>query len=174
MLHQTRLKLLRGHRYALVGQNGAGKTTLMNAIKNEKIDSWPHHLKTAYVDSGSNVDPAFQKQLMLPYLVKTTGKTEEECKAKLKDLDFTDRMMEGTIGAMSGGWQMKHRLVQAVLLDPDIYLLDEPTNHLHHHGKQICLLSLNVSVNISICFTQRNFLIHFHANHTVYSCQVAY
>ncbi len=32
LLHQTKLKLRRGHRYALVGQNGAGKTTLMTAI----------------------------------------------------------------------------------------------------------------------------------------------
>jgi len=130
LLHQTRLKLLRGHRYALVGQNGAGKTTLMNAIRNGKLDGWPSHLTTAYVDSGSNVDPVFEKQLMLPYLVKETGKSEEVCINKLKELDFTDQMIAGSIGALSGGWQMKHRLVCAVLIDPDIYLLDEPTNHL--------------------------------------------
>ena len=130
LLHQTRLKLLAGHRYALVGQNGAGKTTLMNAIRTGKLDGWPNHLTCAYVDSGSNVDPVFEKQLMLPYLVKESGKSEEVCIAKLKELDFTDQMMKGSIGALSGGWQMKHRLVLAVLIDPDIYLLDEPTNHL--------------------------------------------
>ena len=123
LLHQTRLKLLRGHRYALVGQNGVGKTTLMNAIRNGKLDGWPTHLTCAYVDSGSNVDPVFEQQLMLPYLVKESGKSEEVCVAKLKELDFTDQMMKGSIGVLSGGWQMKHRLVLAVLLDPDIYLL---------------------------------------------------
>ncbi|CAB9514760.1 [NU+] prion formation protein 1 [Seminavis robusta] len=131
LLHQTRLKLLRGHRYALVGQNGVGKTTLMSAINNGKLDGWPSHLKTAYVDSGSNVDPKFEEQMMLPYLVESTGRSEEDCVNKLKELDFTDQMMKGTIGALSGGWQMKHRLVRAVLMDPDIYLMDEPTNHLH-------------------------------------------
>lgn len=99
----------------------------MNAVNNQKLEGWPTHLKTAYVDSGSNVDPKFQEQLMLPYLIESTGKSKEECIAKLKELDFTDEMMAGTIGALSGGWQMKHRLVRAVLIDPDIYLLDEPT-----------------------------------------------
>jgi elongation factor 3 len=95
----------------------------MSAITNGKLEGWPSHLKTAYVDSGSNVDPAFEAQMMLPYLVKSTGRTEEECVAKLKELDFTEQMMKGTIGALSGGWQMKHRLIRAVLLDPDIYLM---------------------------------------------------
>lgn len=130
LLHRTRLKLRRGHRYALVGQNGVGKTTLMNAINNGKLDGWPAHLKTAYVDSGSNVDPVFEAQLMLKHLVEDTGKSEEVCVAKLKELEFTDQMIKGTIGALSGGWQMKLRLLRAVLMDPDIYLMDEPTNHL--------------------------------------------
>ena len=53
LLHQTKLRLRRGHRYALVGQNGVGKTTLMNAINNGKLEGWPVELKTEYVDSGS-------------------------------------------------------------------------------------------------------------------------
>lgn len=130
LLHSTKLRLLRGRRYALVGQNGVGKTTLMNAIMTGKIEKWPAHLKTAYVDSGSNVDPAYELQLVLPHIIDSTGKTKEEVVAKLKELDFTDQMLEGTIGSLSGGWQMKMRLVRAVLMEPDIYLLDEPTNHL--------------------------------------------
>ena len=39
-------------------------------------------------------------------------------------------MMKGTIGELSGGWQMKLRLAKAVLIDADILLMDEPTNHL--------------------------------------------
>jgi elongation factor 3 len=156
LLHDTRLRLLKGRRYALVGQNGVGKTTLMNAINMGKLDGWPTDLVTAYVDSGSNTDPTYEEQIVMPYLVETTGRTKEECIAKMRELDFTDEMFEGTIGALSGGWQMKVRLVRAgtflassssssltylnshtcsfilntVLINPDIYLLDEPTNHL--------------------------------------------
>jgi elongation factor 3 len=103
----------------------------MNAIVNKKIEGWPQHLKMAYVDSGSNVDPEYEKQIVLDHIASSTSvKTRDECIAKLKELDFTESMMNGTIGALSGGWQMKMRLVRAVLIEPDIYLLDEPTNHL--------------------------------------------
>ncbi len=107
-----------------------GKTTLMNAINNGKLEGWPDHLVTAYVDSGSNVDPAYESLLVLPHLMESTKCSKEVCMAKLRELDFTDAMMEGNIGSLSGGWQMKLRLVRAVLINPDIYLMDEPTNHL--------------------------------------------
>lgn len=154
LLHQTKLRLLKGRRYALVGQNGVGKTTLMNAINHGKIDGWPSHLVTAYVDSGSNVDPAYEQLIVLPHLIESTKRTEEECIAKLKELDFTDAMLTGTIGSLSGGWQMKLRLVRAVLLEPDIYLMDEPTNHLSESAvdwitKLLCALTDQTLIVVS-------------------------
>jgi elongation factor 3 len=130
LLRESKLRLLRGRRYALVGQNGVGKTTLMSAINNGKLEGWPQHLVTAYVDSGSNVDPAFDALNVMDHLLTDTKRSKEDCIAKMKELDFTDEMMNGTIGSLSGGWQMKLRLIRAILIDPDIYLLDEPTNHL--------------------------------------------
>ena len=130
LLHQTKLRLLRGHRYGLVGQNGAGKTTLMTAIEKGKLDGWPNHLMTHYCDSGSNVDPVYEARIVLADLMETTKRSKERCIEMMETLKFTDTMMHGTIGALSGGWQMKLRLIRAVLLQPDILLLDEPTNHL--------------------------------------------
>jgi elongation factor 3 len=95
----------------------------MNAINNGKLEGWPQHLKTAYVDSGSNVDPAYEAQNVMEHLIRDTGRTEAECIDKMKELDFTETMMSGTIGALSGGWQMKLRLIRAILMDPDIFLL---------------------------------------------------
>lgn len=115
LLHQTKLRLLRGHRYALVGQNGVGKTTLMNAINSGKLEGWPAHLVTAYVDSGSNVDPQHEALIVISYILDSCpDRTEAECVSKLQELDFTDEMIHGTIGALSGGWQMKMRLIRAV------------------------------------------------------------
>jgi len=87
-------------------------------------------LKTHYVDSGSNVDPVYNARNVLSDLMEVTSRSSDDCIAMLKVLKFTDAMMNGTIGALSGGWQMKLRLVTAVLLDADILMLDEPTNHL--------------------------------------------
>ena len=132
LLHQTKLRLRRGHRYALVGQNGAGKTTLMTAIQNGKLEGWPFHLRTEYVDSGSNVDPVHEAKIVFDHLLNSTNASKDKCEAMLQSLKFTKEMMEGTIGELSGGWQMKLRLAKAVLIDADILLLDEPTNHLDH------------------------------------------
>lgn len=97
----------------------------MNAVRNGKIDGWPQELVTAYVDSGSNVDLDYEKFLVITHLMDSTQRSREDCIAKLKELDFSDAMIKGHIGALSGGWQMKLRLCLAVLLNPDIYLLDE-------------------------------------------------
>jgi elongation factor 3 len=113
LLHGTKLRLLAGRRYALVGKNGVGKTTLMNAIRNGKLDGWPSHLVTAYVDSGSNVDPDYESQIVLEFLKKSTKRSQDDCIAALKELDFTEEMFQGSIGSLSGGWQMKSRLVNA-------------------------------------------------------------
>jgi elongation factor 3 len=87
-------------------------------------------LHTHYADSGSNVDPEYEARNVLADLEETTKRSKEDCIEMMQMLKFTDIMMEGTIGALSGGWQMKLRLIRAVLLRPDILLLDEPTNHL--------------------------------------------
>ncbi len=128
LLHQTKLILKRGHRYGLVGRNGAGKTTLMTAINKGKLDGWPQHLKTFYVDSGSNVDNDWEEQNVLEHLKE--GSTEEAAMDLFNQLKFTPEMTGGKIGELSGGWQMKLRLLKAVLSKADILLLDEPTNHL--------------------------------------------
>ena len=102
----------------------------MNAINNGKLEGWPVELRTEYVDSGSNVDPVYEAKNVFGELVRSTSRSEEDCKSILEGLKFTELMMGGTIGELSGGWQMKLRLAKAVLIDADILLLDEPTNHL--------------------------------------------
>jgi len=130
LLYQTKMRLRRGHRYALIGKNGVGKTTLMAAIDKGKLEGWPMDLRTEYVDSGSNVNPTYEATIVFDHLERSTNKSSEKCEAMLNQLKFTKAMMTGTIGELSGGWQMKLRLAKAVLVDADILLLDEPTNHL--------------------------------------------
>ena len=44
--------------------------------------------------------------------------------------NFTEEMMDGDVGALSGGWKMRVALARILLMRPDAMLLDEPSNHL--------------------------------------------
>ncbi|NKC31997.1 ABC-F family ATP-binding cassette domain-containing protein [Falsiroseomonas selenitidurans] len=48
----------------------------------------------------------------------------------LAGLSFSPEMMDGDVGALSGGWKMRVALARILLMRPDVMLLDEPSNHL--------------------------------------------
>jgi len=55
---------------------------------------------------------------------------EGRAREVLAGLSFTEEMMDGDVGKLSGGWKMRVALARILLMRPDAMLLDEPSNHL--------------------------------------------
>ncbi|CAM9911023.1 unnamed protein product [Ectocarpus sp. 6 AP-2014] len=135
LLHNTRLRLLAGHRYGLLGPNGAGKTTLMRNIANGAIDGLPTELRTVFVQHdivASDVDTS-----IIDYtcnVEELKGVSREKVSATLAEVGFSEEGQAAPITSLSGGWKMKLALARAMLQEAQVLLLDEPTNHLDVHA----------------------------------------
>ena len=86
----------------------------------------------------SDPDQADRMEEILERFGEVQGRFEElggyalESKARevLAGLSFSQEMMDGDVGKLSGGWKMRVALARILLMRPDVMLLDEPSNHL--------------------------------------------
>ena len=135
LLSHTNMRLLKGHRYGLVGRNGAGKSTLMRSIAGGKLEGFPPQdvLRTCYVEHNQGEDAEIS---ILDFVAKDPTIAQEgraRISAVLLEFGFTDGpdgRQAQKVGSLSGGWKMKLALARAMLQKADVLLLDEPTNHL--------------------------------------------
>jgi len=138
LLRKTKLKLLRGHKYGLLGQNDSGKTSLMRAMADYKIEGFPdaQECRTVFVETDVKTELADLTVLEYMYedpLLREAGVEKDKMEAVLNSVGFKEGGNATTtqkVGTLSGGWRMKLALSRAMLLRADILLLDEPTNHL--------------------------------------------
>ncbi len=130
-----------GDRIGLIGPNGSGKSTLLRILAGtEDTDdgeiAFRKRLRLSYVEQESEFKRGDTVRAVVDAALKASNVPESErgtlFAETLGRAGFTDLEKEAT--ALSGGWQKRLAIVQALVQAPDILLLDEPTNHLDLAG----------------------------------------
>src|SRR6202035_3366198 len=130
-----------GDRVGLIGPDGSGKSTLLRILAGtEDTDDGElavrKRIRLSYVEQESEFRPGDTVRSLVEAALKASAVTESERGTRFAETlgraGFVDLEAEAT--ALSGGWQKRLAIVQALVEGPDILLLDEPTNHLDLAG----------------------------------------
>ena len=130
-----------GERIGLVGPNGSGKSTLLRILAGtEEPDTGNvairKRLRLSYVEQNSQFEPGESVRSVIGRALDNSANTDSEHVAYFAEVlgraGFED--LEAEAAALSGGWQKRLAIVEALVQAPDVLLLDEPTNHLDLAG----------------------------------------
>jgi elongation factor 3 len=138
LLHNTKMRLLRGKKYGLLGGNDSGKTTLMRSIANGSVEGFPdgNDVRTVFVEAdiqGEQSHLSCIDYIFVDPKIQALGCTKEQVREMLATVGFVPdgkAKPDHAVSTLSGGWRMKLALARAMLQKADILLMDEPTNHL--------------------------------------------
>jgi len=128
-------------RIGLIGPNGSGKSTLLRILAGtEQPDSGElavrKRLQLSYVEqdsrfvAGASVRGVVERAMQRS--VTADSKSGTHFAETLGRAGFEDLEVEAA--SLSGGWQKRLAIVEALVQAPDVLLLDEPTNHLDLSG----------------------------------------
>ena len=130
-----------GDRIGLIGPNGSGKSTLLRILAGTEVpDSGDlavrKRLRLSYVAQDSKFAPEESVRAVVERALRDSSAPESERGAHFAETlgraGFED--LEAEAAALSGGWQKRLAIVEALVRSPDVLLLDEPTNHLDLAG----------------------------------------
>jgi ATP-binding cassette subfamily F protein uup len=130
-----------GDRIGLIGPNGSGKSTLLRILAGEiNPDSGEmavrKRLRFAYVEQESKFESGHTVRSVVEGALHSSSVPESERGTRFAETlgraGFDD--FDALAAELSGGWQKRLAIVEALVQAPDILLLDEPTNHLDLAG----------------------------------------
>jgi len=130
-----------GDRIGLIGPNGSGKSTLLRMLAGD-VDpdggevAVRKRLRLTYVEQDSRFEAGNTVRSVVETALEQSAVPDSERGTRFAETlgraGFEDFDAEAT--ALSGGWQKRLAIVEALVQGPDILLLDEPTNHLDLAG----------------------------------------
>jgi len=130
-----------GNRIGLIGPNGSGKSTLLRILAGtEGPDSGNvairKRLRFSYVEQDSRFKAGETVRSVIERALASSANIDSE-----HGVHFAETLgragfeeLETEAAALSGGWQKRLAIVEALVRAPDVLLLDEPTNHLDLAG----------------------------------------
>jgi ATP-binding cassette subfamily F protein uup len=130
-----------GDRIGLIGPNGSGKSTLLRILAGEiNPDSGEiavrKRLRFTYVEQESKFNSGQPVRSVVESALQASSVPESERGTRFAETlgraGFDD--FDALATELSGGWQKRLAIVEALVQAPDILLLDEPTNHLDLAG----------------------------------------
>ena len=130
-----------GDRIGLIGPNGSGKSTLLRILAGtEQADTGDvairKRLRLSYVEQDSRFEAGESVRAVIERALNVAANIDSERGAHFAETlgraGFEN--LEVDAASLSGGWQKRLAIAEALVQAPDVLLLDEPTNHLDISG----------------------------------------
>jgi ABC transport system ATP-binding/permease protein len=130
-----------GDRIGLIGPNGSGKSTLLRILAGDvSPDSGEiaarKRIRLSYIEQDSKFNAGATVRSVAQNAMERAAVPESERGTRFAETlgraGFEN--VDAEASALSGGWQKRLAIVEALVQGPDILLLDEPTNHLDLAG----------------------------------------
>ena len=148
VLSNMSLRLDNDDRIALLGANGNGKTTFIKllagilkpmagkVVKSSKlrVGYFSQQLTERLDSSASPIESLGRLR---------TGDTPEKMRTYLGRFGFSNDMVLGRIGSLSGGERARLVFAQIAASEPHVLLLDEPANHLDMASRDALVEAIN-------------------------------
>ena len=128
-------------RIGLIGPNGSGKSTLLRILAGDVNPDGGEiavrkRIRLSYVEQDSKFEPGVTVRSVAQGAMEHAGVPESERGTRFAETlgraGFEN--LDAEASSLSGGWQKRFAIVEALVQGPDILLLDEPTNHLDLAG----------------------------------------
>lgn len=132
VLHNLSFQITEGDKIALIGRNGAGKSTLLKILLNEESADEGNFK----IFPQTRIGLIKQHEILpknistLNFLCQEMQKEEWEVRKMASKFSINEEYLNLAPTELSGGYQMRIKVIKMLLADPNLLLLDEPVNYL--------------------------------------------